>query len=383
MFRLSGSKRVGLILAAVLFAVPSALAQNWPTFGFVPAGGRYNTAETKISTSNVGSLAPIWNFTGAGTYSASSAAVVGGVAYVASGDGEVYALNATTGAQLWKFPAEPTSAFTSSPAVSNGVVYVANYGATVYAINATTGAEVWSTNLDGYVYASPTVANGIVYIACTYQVGSCPGLYALNASTGAKIWNFAAGSTFDFGAPAVANGVVYAAAGGTLYALNASTGAEEWSFPTSNSTATSPAVVGGVVYFGGVPAPNVIEPFAYAVNASTGKKLWSVSGSFGYQASGSPAVANGVVYLATTGSPNGLYALNASTGATLWTFADGDYGSPAVANGIVYVCSPTSVYALNPSTGAMLWHYTWSSGGGGTETIANGVLYSGWTAFAP
>ena len=58
-----------------------------------------------------------------------------------------------------------------------------------------------------------------------------------------------------------------------------------------------------------------------------------------------------------------MYALNASTGAKLWSYATGDLycvtSSPAVVNGVVYVGSRTdgNVYALNASTGALLWSY--------------------------
>ena len=59
----------------------------------------------------------------------------------------------------------------------------------VYALNASTGAKLWSFATGGQVYSSPAVANGVVYI------GSFDGnVYALNASTGAKLWSFATGS---------------------------------------------------------------------------------------------------------------------------------------------------------------------------------------------
>ncbi len=59
-----------------------------------------------------------------------------------------------------------------------------------------------------------------------------------------------------------------------------------------------------------------------------------------------------------------LYALNASTGALLWSYATGGpvWSSPAVVNGVVYVGSGTNnVYALNASTGAKLWSYATGS----------------------
>ena len=55
-----------------------------------------------------------------------------------------------------------------------------------------------------------------------------------------------------------------------------------------------------------------------------------------------------------------LYALNASTGAKLWSYTTGVAinSSPAVVNGVVYIGSEDgTVYALNASTGAKLWSY--------------------------
>ena len=53
----------------------------------------------------------------------------------------------------------------------------------------------------------------------------------------------------------------------------------------------------------------------------------------------SPAVANGVVYVGS--ADHNVYALNAGTGAKLWSYTAGGVSdsSPAVANGVVYVGS--------------------------------------------
>ncbi len=122
---------------------------------------------------------------------------------------------------------------------------------------------------------------------------------------------------------------------------------------------SAPAVVNGVVYFSGCDG-------LCALNASSGALLWS------YAAGGSPAVANGVVY---SGCGVNLCALNASTGALLWSFAGGG-GTPTVANGVVYVGSDDgNLYALNASTGAKLWSY--AAGGNTSPAVANGVVYAG------
>jgi outer membrane protein assembly factor BamB len=93
-------------------------------------------------------------------------------------------------------------------------------------------------------------------------------------------------------------------------------------------------------------------------------------------------VANGVVYVGSGafGSPGNLYALNATTGALLWSYTTGYMlvSSPAVANGAVYVGSTdNNVYALNAKTGALLWRYTTGGSVGSSPSVANGVVYVG------
>jgi outer membrane protein assembly factor BamB len=91
-------------------------------------------------------------------------------------------------------------------------------------------------------------------------------------------------------------------------------------------------------------------------------------------------VANGVVYVGSW--DDNLYALNASTGALLWSYATGApvLSSLAVANGVVYVGSDypdDKVYALNAKTGALLWSYTTGTVEYSSPAVSNGVVYLG------
>ena len=69
-------------------------------------------------------------------------------------------------------------------------------------------------------------------------------------------------------------------------------------------------------------------------------------------------MANGVVYV---GSQDGnVYALNASTGAKLWSYAAGDdvfLARGGEWGGLYRLRQSGNVYALNASTGAQLWSY--------------------------
>lgn len=89
-----------------------------------------------------------------------------------------------------------------------------------------------------------------------------------------------------------------------------------------------------------------------------------------------PAVANGMAYF---GSPDGVYALNARTGALVWMYPiDSGAQAPMVDGGNVYVSGEygRSVYALNAKTGALVWQYTAASYVT-TPTIAYGLAYVG------
>jgi outer membrane protein assembly factor BamB len=266
---------------------------NWSQFRFGPAHTGVNRFENVLSVSNVATLATAWRFSTSPNIVSSSPAVANGVVYVGSEDGNVYALDAATGAKLWSFTTGGVVA--SSPAVANGVVYVGSFDHRLYALNAATGAKLWSFTTAGEVLSPPAVANGVVYVGSGDRR-----VYALNAVTGARLWSFTTGDIVD-SSPAVAGGVVYVGSGDRrVYALNAATGARLWSFTTGNSVVSSPAVAGGVVYVGSE------DNNVYALNAATGARLWSfTTGNF---IDSSPAVANGAVYV---GSGDGnVYAFH-------------------------------------------------------------------------
>ncbi|HYK37120.1 PQQ-binding-like beta-propeller repeat protein [Alloacidobacterium sp.] len=146
----------------------------------------------------------------------------------------------------------------------------------------------------------------------------------------------------------------------------------KWKAPNGLLSSSSPVVVNGVVYVGS------LDNNVYALDASTGAKLWSYA--TGNYVDTSPAVANGVVFVSS--DDNNLYALNASTGALLWKFLHGsslgEFSSPAVVNGAVYFGSADGlVYAVKASTGALLWSYTTGGNVFSSPAVVNGVVYVG------
>ncbi|MFC6720530.1 PQQ-binding-like beta-propeller repeat protein [Natrialbaceae archaeon GCM10025896] len=105
-----------------------------------------------------------------------SPAVADGRIYVGSRNGLVYAVNAETGSQEWRF-STGTREIASSPAVVDGTVYVTSRNNVAYGLT-TDGEELWSFETAGSQFASPAVANGVVYIPTVDSTESSI-LYAL------------------------------------------------------------------------------------------------------------------------------------------------------------------------------------------------------------
>ena len=127
-----------------------AVTANWPKFHYNDAGSGYNPREHTLSATNVARLTVKWALTTGGA--TGSAAVVNGVVYVGSGDGDVYAIKAASGTKLWAHHIGGSVAAT--PAVAGGVVYVGSTSGTMYALSAATGAARWRHALGDAIISS-------------------------------------------------------------------------------------------------------------------------------------------------------------------------------------------------------------------------------------
>ena len=280
----------------------------------------------------------------------------------------------------WKFRAG--AAILSSPAVSGGAVYFGSNDHNVYALDQHTGAVRWKFATKGRVSSSPAVAAGLVYI------GSYDGkFYALDAASGTLRWQFATEGERRFSArhlhgaqpatevmpdpfdvflssPAITGGVVYFGSGdGYLYALEAASGTLKWKFKTGNVVHASPAIADGVVYVGSW------DSYFYALDASSGAVRWrfktgedpAINNQVGIQSSA--AIADGVVYFGCRDS--NLYALDAASGAKRWAFpTHGSWvvSSPSVRAGVVYFATSDTglVPAVDAKSGAPLFELSFA-----------------------
>ena len=275
-----------------------------------------------------------------------------GVIYIGSTDvnvldnNDMYALDAMTGTEIWKYHAGPWDGI---PAINQGVLYAGSYDKKFYAFNAITGQKIWSYTAGGYFSNDgPTYYNGSIY---TRNDDSY--FYCLNASTGALNWRL---PIWPGGNPAAANGIVYTAGAGVFLALDALTGATKWSLPMQYQSGNSPTVVNGKVY---VASEN---HQIYCLDAMNGNIIWQIEAS--WWVASAVLVVNDVLY--STNGDGVVGAIDATNGTILWsralpqTFLVGM--SPVVANDIFFVGDDSGkLNALNAKTGAVIW--TFSTGG--------------------
>ena len=202
----------------------------------------------------------LWTFE-AGDRVSSAPAVADGVVYVGSNDHQLYALDAATGAERWRFEADIW--IWVGVAVADGRVFFTSQGTTgspasngsggsLYAVDATSGQELWSAPFNGM---SAPVVHGDAVIASSYT-----DVAAFDAATGVQRWTTPSGE--QLASPVVANDVVLAVTtardgegtngDGSLVALEAATGAllHEVYFPRLNNGYSSPVVGDTTVYFG-------------------------------------------------------------------------------------------------------------------------------------
>ena len=267
----------------------------------------------------------------------SSPAVAGGVVYFASYDGGFYAVDAWNGKLKWRFnnagerrfaashihgalPAaetmpDPFDCYLSSPAVWHGTVYFGSGDGNIYALNAATGAVQWKFKTGDVVHASPAISGGTLFVGSWDSY-----FYAIDAGSGKEKWRFKTGEDPAIhnqvgiqSSAAVVDGIVYFGCRDShLYALDADTGKVRWSFSTGSSwVISSPAVLNGRVYFA-----TSDSALFYALDAGSGKQIFALKSHFPFFSS--PAIAGNTVYI---GSHDGkLTATNLATGTRAWEF---------------------------------------------------------------
>lgn len=173
-------------------------------------------------------------------------ALADGKLYVVSTDGEIQALDATTGKAIWrqstkmgsgiwpfgKDKLSPDARYAGGPTVFGNLLVVGTLDGHVYALDAATGKQLWSAEVDDEVISAPAIDAGTVFVRTNSGA-----VYALDANTGERKWVYDQGevpllSLRGNGQLLAAHGVVmFGSDDGKVVSLRSDTGSQQWAIP--------------------------------------------------------------------------------------------------------------------------------------------------------
>lgn len=180
--------------------------ENWDNPGGDWAESHFSRLES-LTKENVDQLGLAWEYDlGTARVQEATPLVIDGVMYTSGNLGRVYAINAVTGEELWKFTPEMDMQITRAAccdwanrgiAVAQGKVMVGALDGRLYALNITDGSIAWSvdTIVDhdrGYTSTgAPEVAGDLVVIGNAGSEYDARGyVTAYDISDGSEAWRF-------------------------------------------------------------------------------------------------------------------------------------------------------------------------------------------------
>lgn len=273
--------------------------------------------------------------------------------YATSDPCHLYAINASTGRQLWSYDLPQGSTWI---ALQDGVLYGVSY-TSYFALNATTGVPLWQKNLlrytDQEANMTPVVsANVLSFASCnvTKQSSGFPGcyLYAFNAGSGAELWHMPITNAIQV-SPTIMNGVIYAGTiDGTIYAVDEQRGTQLWTMKVGGTIGQLLAYA-EVVYVE-IRDANGQTFHIEALDAATHRLLWGQNSSSALFAQRENPV-----------SPQSLDSRKPLVQTLPSTvFSAGPADNPFVLDhGLIYLHSSTNIVdVLNTATGSQITEYS-------------------------
>lgn len=230
--RIESGAKVDPALASIAVIVPPEETNaDWPQ-----AGGTASKSYGHLALGQAPGRA--WSASIAGSSGkrrlAASPVIGGGNLYAMDTDGTVSAFNAASGARLWtrSFRIEgdgASSVFGGGVSYDGDRVYVTTGVGEVAALEAATGNQIWKVKPAGPLRGSPTIGFNAVYVMTQNNE-----LHALNAADGKVLWNESGSQgqagVFGVAAPAAGQGTVIAGySTGELVAYRYENGRTLWS----------------------------------------------------------------------------------------------------------------------------------------------------------
>jgi len=307
-------------LAGVSIVVPPAFANP----AWAQAGGSAGKSNGHLALSE--NPARAWTAKIAGSTNrrrlAAAPVVGGGMLFAVGTDGIVNAFDAQSGSRRWTYRMKvddklEQSAFGGGASYDNGRVYATNGVGEVAAIDAETGAELWKVKPAGPLRGSPTIAFNSLYVMTQDNQ-----IFSLSLADGTPLWQ-ESGSTaqagvFGVAAPAAAQGSIVAGySSGELVAYRYENGRVLWSDALARTSISTE--VGALTDIDADPIIDQGRVFALgqggrmaAYELVTGQRAWEIR----VAGISTPAIAGEWIFALTDDAR--LLAIARSNGKVRW-----------------------------------------------------------------
>ncbi|WP_027554611.1 PQQ-binding-like beta-propeller repeat protein [Bradyrhizobium sp. Cp5.3] len=256
---------------------------RWNGWGVDTSNSRFQPTEMAgLSAEQVPRLRLKWAYAFPGaSLSFAPPTVVGGLLFIGGTDRKVRALDAKTGCTLWTFATDAAvrAAISFAPLAGTDrfAIFFGDLKANAYAVNALTGALIWKVKVEEHpaarITGAPTLHSGVLYVpvssieevagsqpsyeCCTFR-GS---VVALDAATGKTGWQ-------AYTIPEVPHPTEKNAKGTQLFGPS---GASVWSAPTIDAKRNAVYVATSNSYSN---PPSATADAILALDIATGKLLW-------------------------------------------------------------------------------------------------------------
>jgi outer membrane protein assembly factor BamB len=395
-------ERVPVRVAVAEATIPAARAAELAALGQPAANADWsqpNALSTRAPGHLVGpaSLREAWRTdvgrgSGGSARITSSPVVAGGSVFTLDAGARVTALDAASGRVRWTASVSPprqsdASGFGGGLAVMDGRVFAGTGFGEVVALSAADGAELWRQALGAPIRAAPAVADGRVVVVTRDNAG-----FGLDAQSGAVLWRAlgAAGTAGLLGgaSPAISGELaVLPFTSGEIVGVRADSGRRLWSDALASGrrgfadvgiadVSGDPVIAGAAVFASNFAGQMV------AVDGRNGLRGWLRA-----LGSSSPVWSVGPTLFVVTNDAR-VMRLAGATGETIWSTDLPDPGDPAtragrtafrgpvVASGVVYVTSSRDgLLSFDAVTGEARERVSIPGGSSVGPVVAGGTLY--------
>ena len=274
-------------------------------------------------------------------------------------------------------------------AVQGGRLFASTGFGELIALDASSGAIVWRQRLDAPLTGAPAVAGNAVYV-----VGRDGSAAAVSVDGGRILWQVpgtpASSGMIGASSPAIGDGeVLFPFASGEIAAVATDGGERTWgaavagkrlgrAYAVVGDITGDPVISGGVIYAGTAAGRTV------AIATGTGLRLWTANEG----ALNPPLVVGGSVFVVNDEAR--LVRLDAATGAVIWQVEMpyytkdkakkhkaiyAHYGPVLAGKHIVVASSDGALRLFDPTNGALIGTADIPGGAASAPALAQGLLF--------